>query len=164
MMISVIALGAFTLALFVIAWNKGEGQHLAGVRTGLGMIGPALPLLIFSFLMLGLLQALVPREQLVEWIGPHSGWRGILIGALAGGVSPGGPVIQTLIASALWKSGAGIGMIVAYLTGGAVWGLTRLPIELGILGWRLTLMRLACTFFVPPLAGWLAHLLFTGNR
>ncbi len=40
------------------------------------------------------------------------------------------------------------------------WAVSRLPLEVGILGWRLTLIRLASTFFFPPIAGWIAQTLF----
>jgi len=34
----------------------------------------------------------------------------------------------------------------------------------GILGWRLTFIRLASTFFFPPIAGFIAQALFGGAR
>ena len=37
-------------------------------------------------------------------------------------------------------------------------GVTTL--DVGILGWRFTAIRLACTFFFPPIAGWIAQGLF----
>jgi len=62
----------------------------------------------------------------------------------------------------LLRSGAGIGTMVAFLTGWSLWAVSRLPMEVGILGWKLTLIRLASTFFFPPIAGWIAQTLF-GN-
>jgi uncharacterized membrane protein YraQ (UPF0718 family) len=34
--------------------------------------------------------------------------------------------------------------------------------EVGILGWKFTAIRVACTFFFPPIAGLIAQALF-GN-
>ena len=62
------------------------------------------------------------------------------------------------------RAGSGVGTMVAYLTGWSLWAITRLPMEVGILGWRLTAIRLASTFFFPPVAGFIAHLLFSGNK
>ena len=62
----------------------------------------------------------------------------------------------------LLLSGPGIGTMAAFLTGWSLWAVSRLPMEVGILGWRLTLVRLASTFFFPPIAGWIAQTLF-GN-
>jgi hypothetical protein len=36
--------------------------------------------------------------------------------------------------------------------------------EVGIIGWRFTAIRVACTFFVPPVAGLIAYLFFNNAR
>jgi len=33
--------------------------------------------------------------------------------------------------------------------------------EVGVMGWEFTLIRLACTFFFPPIAGLIANILFS---
>jgi hypothetical protein len=43
-----------------------------------------------------------------------------------------------------------------------LWGISRLPMEVGILAWRITLIRVASTFFFPPIAGLLARWVFGG--
>jgi len=47
--------------------------------------------------------------------------------------------------------------MVAFMTGWSLWAVGRLPMEVGILGWQLTLVRLASTFFFPPIAGLIAN-------
>jgi len=106
----------------------------------------------------------LPRELVAKWVGAESGFRGILIGTVAGGFSPGGPYVSLPIAAGLLKSGAGVGTMVAYLTGWSLWAISRLPMELGVLGWRLSLIRLACTFFFPPIAGLLAQYFFSNVK
>jgi uncharacterized membrane protein YraQ (UPF0718 family) len=61
-------------------------------------------------------------------------------------------------------SGASIGTLVAFLTGWSLWAVARMPLEVGILGWKFTLIRLASTFFFPPIAGWIAQFLFSGSK
>jgi len=51
--------------------------------------------------------------------------------------------------------------MVAFLTGWSLWAVTRMPVEIGIMGWKFTLIRLACTFFFPPIAGLIANSLFS---
>jgi uncharacterized membrane protein YraQ (UPF0718 family) len=121
-----------------------------------------LPLLIFAFLIAGMVQVLIPRPVIARWIGGESGIRGILIGTVAGGFAPGGPYVSLPIAAGLLRSGASIGTMVAFLTGWSLWAFSRLPLEFGILGWKVMLVRLACTFFFPPIAGLIAQGLF-GN-
>jgi len=52
--------------------------------------------------------------------------------------------------------------MVAFLTGWSLWAVTRLPLEMGLMGWKFTLIRLACVFFFPPIAGLIANKFFSG--
>jgi hypothetical protein len=54
--------------------------------------------------------------------------------------------------------------MVAFLTGWSLWAFSRLPMEVGILGWRLTIIRMVSTLVFPPLAGIFAQLLFGGTK
>ena len=164
MIVPTIVMAVLALILIVIAYSKGEGQHLTGLQSAFKMTVQILPLLIFAFIVAGMIQVLLPQQLVAKWIGAESGFLGILIGTVAGGLSPGGPYVSLPIAVGLLKSGAGVGTMVAYLTGWSLWALTRIPMELGILGWKLTLIRLACTFFFPPIAGLIAQNLFANVR
>jgi uncharacterized membrane protein YraQ (UPF0718 family) len=97
-------------------------------------------------------------------VGGESGLRGILIGTVAGGLTPGGPYVSLPIVAGLLKAGAGVGTMVAYLTAWSLWAVGRLPMEFGMLGWRFTLVRLACTFFFPPIAGLIAQIFFSNIK
>jgi len=123
-----------------------------------------LPLLIFAFIVAGMVQVLVSPEFIARWVGEGSGMRGIFLGSIAGGLTPGGPYVSLPIAAGFWKSGASVGTMVAFLTGWTLIAGTRIPMEIGILGWKLTLIRFASTFFFPPIAGWIAQTLFGGMR
>jgi len=120
-----------------------------------------LPLLIFAFTVAGMVQVLIPNDILPKWVGLESGLRGVLIGTVAGGLAPGGPFVSLPIAAGLLRAGASVGTMVAFLTGWSLWAVGRLPMEVGILGWKFTLIRLACTFFFPPIAGILANRFFS---
>jgi len=159
-----IVMGILALVLLWIGYTRGTGEHLAGLRFSLKLTLEILPLLVFAFIVAGMVQTLMPGEQLARWVGAESGLRGILIGAVAGGLSPGGPYINLPIAAGLLKAGAGVGTMVAFLTAWSLWAVARLPMEVGILGWKFTLIRLACTFFFPPLAGLIAQFFFSGSR
>jgi len=54
--------------------------------------------------------------------------------------------------------------MVAFLTGWSLWAVSRLPLEVGILGWKFTLIRIASTFFFPPIAGLIAHMFFSNAK
>jgi uncharacterized membrane protein YraQ (UPF0718 family) len=163
MWVPTIVMGVLAVALVGIQWCRGDRQSIeTGVGSGMMTLVEIIPLLIFAFIVAGMIQAMVPKESIARWVGAESGFRGILVGTVAGGLCPGGPFVSLPIAVTLVQTGASIGTMVAFLTGWSLWAVSRLPMEVGILGWKLTLVRIAVTFFFPPIAGWLAQTFF-GN-
>lgn len=160
MLIPTLIMGLLAASLLYMGYAQGGNQHLQGTKIGLTMMLQITPLLVFALIVAGMVQILIPRELLSKWIGTESGFRGIMIGAIAGGLSPGGPFVCLPIAAGLLKSGAAIGPMVAYLTGWSLWGVSRLPMEFGILGWKFTLIRISSTLIFPPLAGLVAQFFF----
>ena len=162
MLIATLIMALLAIVLVYIGYKKGGGEHITGLKSAFTMTYQVFPLLIMAFVVAGMVQAILPRELLTKWVGTESGWRGIIIGTIAGGLSPGGPYVSLPVVAGLLKAGAGVGTMVAFLTGWSLWAVGRLPMEIGILGWKFTLIRLACTFFFPPIAGMLANILFSG--
>ncbi|MBU0741481.1 permease [bacterium] len=164
MLASTIVMGVLAAGLLIFGYARGQGEATAGLRTGLIMVAQIIPLLLFAFVIAGMVQVLVPQQAISRWVGESSGLRGILIGSLAGGLAPGGPYMSLPIAAGLVKSGAGMGTMVAFLTGWSLWAFGRLPMEVGILGWKLTAVRLTSTLIFPPLAGMIANFFFGQSR
>ncbi|UCF31183.1 MAG: permease [bacterium] len=160
MLIPTSVFAVLAVVLLLVGYSRGQEQHIAGVRIAFGMIVQVLPLLLFAFLVAGMIQVLIPREYILRWIGAEAGFKGILIGSVAGGLTPGGPFVNLPLAAALYRSGAGVGTMVAFLTGWSLWAVARLPMEIGFLGWRLTAIRIFSTLLFPPLAGIIAHIAF----
>ncbi|MGC9365348.1 MAG: permease [Fidelibacterota bacterium] len=161
MLIPTLIMAAIALILLGIGYSKGSGLHLIGLKSAWRMTYQVLPLLIFAFIIAGMIQVLLPQNLLDRWVGAESGLRGIIIGTVAGGLTPGGPYVALPVIAGFLKSGAGVGTMVAYLTSWSLWAVARLPMEFGILGWRFTLVRLASTFFFPPIAGLIAQKFFS---
>ena len=164
MVIPTIVMGVLAIVLLLIGYYKGQGQHLSGLKSGLNMTVEILPLLIMAFIVAGMVQVLLPHHLLSRLLGEESGIKGILIGTVAGSLTPGGPFVSMPIVAGLLRSGAGAGTMVAYLTAWSLLGVHRLPMEVGILGWQFTLIRLGSTFFFPPIAGLIAQAIFTGAK
>ena len=161
MLIPTIVMGLLAIVLIFIAYNKGGGEHILGLKSAGNMVIQIIPLLVFAFIVAGMIQVLIPHELISKWIGAESSFRGILIGTVAGGLAPGGPYISLPIAAGLLRAGASVGTMVAFLTGWSLWAIGRLPMEIGIMGWKFTLIRIACTFFFPPIAGLIANRFFS---
>lgn len=164
MLIPTVVMAFFAVVLVIIGYSKGEGQHITGLKSALKMTTEILPLLVFAFIVAGMIKVLLPQELMSRWVGEESGFRGILIGTVAGGIMPGGPYVSLPLAAGLLRAGAGLGTMVAFLTAWSLWAVARMPMEIGIMGWKFTLVRLACTFFFPPIAGLLAQAFFSGFK
>ncbi len=156
-----ILLALVPLTLAGLAWRRGGAElTLAGLLQGGQTLLSVVPLLLAAFLIAGLVQTLVSREVVTRWLGAGSGWRGLGLACLGGALIPGGPYVYYPIAAALMKSGAGLGVLVAFVTAKNLWSLSRLPMEFALLGPRLTIIRFAATLLLPPLLGFLAEFLF----
>ena len=159
MLIPTIIMAVVALILFIIAVRRGQGEHLIGIRSAVSLLIEIMPLLVFALLIAGFIQVLLPHDLIGRWVGTEAGMRGILIGTLAGGLTPGGPYVSMPIVAGLLRAGAGTGTMVAFLTSWSLWAVARLPMEVGILGWRFTAVRMLSTLIFPPLAGVLANII-----
>jgi len=161
MLIPTIIMGVIAVALLYIAYQRGGGEHVVGLKSAGNLLVQILPLLIFAFIVAWMIRVLIPQELISKWVGAESGFRGILIGSVLGGIMPGGPYVSMPIIAGLLRTGAGIGTMVALITSWSLIAIARLPMEIGILGWKFALIRLACVFFFPPIAGLIASKLFS---
>nr|MBC7245688.1 permease [Chloroflexota bacterium] len=152
-----LVMAAIALVLLVLAYLRGSSVCVAGVKAGAQMLWNVLLLLLLSFLVAGLMQVLLPKEQIRRWLGTESGLRGILLGCLAGGIVPGPPYAVFPIVASLHRAGAGIGAVVGFVSAWSLWSASRFPTEFAILGPRVALIRFLSTLLFPPIAGWLAQ-------
>lgn len=150
------------VALVLLAFAYGQGVHAQGLNSGLRTFLSIFPLLVAVFAIAGLVEVLVPKEKVAALLGDKSGLRGIMLGCVAGAITPGGPYVSFPIVASIYHAGAGIGTIVAYVTAWSLWAIARLPMEIGIVGPRVTLIRVLSTLIFPPIAGLLARGLFSG--
>lgn len=153
--------GIIAIVLLYIGYQRGDGAHTAGLKITWNLLLEITPLLIFSFIIAGMIQALIPPTIISKWVGAESGFRGILIGTIVGSLTPSGPFVSMPIAAGFLRAGASIGTVVAFMTAWSLLGIARMPIEFGIMGWQFTAIRLASGVFIfPIIAGSLANLMF----
>jgi uncharacterized membrane protein YraQ (UPF0718 family) len=151
-----ILLAVIAFILLIVAYLQDKGVCLSGLRIGGKMFIDVLPLLVAAFIIAGLVQVLLPKEIISRWLSDRVGFKGILIACLAGAVTPGGPYVSFPIAFSLYKSGAGIGCVIAYLAAWKMWIITGIPFELAFLGPRITLLLRVSLFVFPPIIGFIA--------
>jgi len=148
---------ALAVILTVVAYFRG-GVHVTGLKLGAKSIWDNLLLLLASFAVAGLVQVLIPKELISRWLGTEAGFKGILLGSIAGGLIPGSPYSVFPVAASFYAAGASISTIVAFITAWSLWSVSRLPLEVGIIGPRVTLARFLSTLIFPPIAGLIAQL------
>ena len=148
---------ALAVILTVVAYFRG-GVHLVGLKLGAETIWDNLLILLASFAVAGLARVLIPKEVISQWLGAQAGFKGILLGCVAGGIVPGSPYSVFPIIASFYEAGAGIGTIVGFVTAWSLWSVSRLPLEVGIIGPKVTLARYLTTLVFPPVAGIIAQL------
>lgn len=122
-------------------------------RTFLAM----LPILVVAFLLAGMAEALLPPGFVERWLSDAAGARGFVVAWIAGALTPAGGLLGMPLAAGLLKAGAGVGVLVTYLTSMALLPLLRVPMEVGIYGGRLALLRIAASCLLPLVAGLIAQ-------
>ena len=151
-----------TLILLIYAWRRGDGSHRRGVSMGWRTLQRTMPLLLIAFIIVGYVKVLAPQDLVSNWIGPGSGWRGLLVGTGAGMLLPGGPYVVFPLVAALYQAGAGLGPTLAIITSWSALALLTVSFELPFLGWRFTLLRVGMGLAIPLLVGLVATFIFGG--
>ena len=155
-----IVLWLMVAGLVAVAYRQGENKHRLGLRVGVNIIAANTPRVIMALLIAGFASQILPKELVAEWIGGDSGIRGILIASLLGGFIPGGGIISFPVAVVLYKAGADIPHLVAFLTSWSVLAMHRVFLfEVPMLGARFAVVRLSASFLLPPLSGVIAAVL-----
>lgn len=152
---------ALAIGLIILAYRQGPDTVQAGWQGTWRATKNLLPLLLTILFIVGFGETLLPRELVVRLLGENSGWRGILVACGLGAITPGGPFVSYPLVATLYKAGAGLGPLVAYTTAWSLWALSRLPLEISLVGVRLTSIRLLATLVFPPLSGLIVNLFFT---
>jgi len=164
MLIPTVILVFATIILFTIAYFKGNNSCILGMQTAGKMFIRVLPMLILAFLIAGMAQVLIPKEFVLNWLSAKAGLKGIIIGSFAGAVTPtAGPFVVYPIAVSLYKAGAGMGTVVAYIAGFASWSIIGIPFSLALLGPRIFIAKFISCLLFPPIAGIIAHIFFRGT-
>ena len=157
-----IVLALLATGLLVYAWRRGDGSHQRGVTQGWHTLRRTLPLLVVAFVIVGYVNVLSPQEWVQAWIGPGSGWRGLLLAEGVGTLLPGGPYVVFPLIATLYRAGAGLGPVVTLVTSWATLALLSVTFELPFMGWRFTAVRWGLGLICPLLAGGVAQLIFRG--
>lgn len=124
------------LAFFPPYQQKTIGMLLFQAKTMLLVLPPI-------FILLGLFDVWIPREQMMRFMGPGSGTKGMVLAFLLGSFAAGPLYGAFPVAAVLMRKGAGFTNILIFI---GAWSTTKIPMllfENAALGSRFTLARLA---------------------
>ncbi len=68
MLIPTIVMGVIAIVLLVIGYQKGGGAHILGLKSAGNLLLQIVPLLIFAFIIAGMVQVLIPYEVISRWV------------------------------------------------------------------------------------------------
>lgn len=149
-------------AVFIIlAYRRGDDTLVEGLKSAGRSFWSILPLLLAVFVVVGFTPAFLPQELIANWLGADSGWKGIFVAMGLGAITPGGPFVSYPLVGVLYKSGAGIGPLVTFVTAWSLLALSRMPLEFAFVPPRFVFIRLVSAVLLPPVAGFIAQALFS---
>jgi hypothetical protein len=113
-------------ALGFMAWQRGRTVLVSSAREGAMDFINIVPRIALGVIGSGYIAAVIPSEIITGWLGPDSGWSGVLAALIAGAATPGGPVIGFSIGAVALKSGGGAPQVIAYVVAWALFAFQRL--------------------------------------
>ena len=159
------------LAINILLWAAVAALALAAAMRGRALLNQGLRDAALEFVRLlprigagvigaGFIAEVLPKALVASWIGPDSGFTGVLVAMLGGALTPGGPVVGFSIGAAALKSGAGAPQVIAYSTAWALYAVHRLVIwEMPLMPARMVWLRAVAAQPLPFIAAALAMLL-----
>jgi hypothetical protein len=144
-------------ALAFLAWQRGRVVLVSSAREGTMDFINIVPRIALGVIGSGYIAAIIPPEVITGWLGPNSGWSGVLAAVIAGAATPGGPVVGFSIGAVALKSGGGAPQVIAYVVAWALFAFQRLILwEIPFMPARFVWFRAAVSVPFPFLAAALA--------
>jgi hypothetical protein len=152
-----IILWSSVAALGFLAWQRGRAVLVSSAREGTMDFINIVPRIALGVIGSGYIAAIIPQQVITGWLGPNSGWSGVLAAVIAGAATPGGPVVGFSIGAVALKSGGGAPQVIAYVVAWALFAFQRLILwEIPFMPARFVWFRAAVSLPFPFLAAAIA--------
>jgi hypothetical protein len=156
-MIIDITLWGSVAVLGFMAWQRGRVVLVSSVREGSMDFINIVPRIALGVIGSGYIAAVIPPEVITGWLGPDSGWFGVLAAVIAGAATPGGPVVGFSIGAVALKVGGGTPQVIAYVVAWALFAFQRMILwEVPFMPARFVWFRAAVSLPFPFLAAAIA--------
>jgi hypothetical protein len=152
-----ITLWGSVAVLGFMAWQRGRVVLVSSVREGSTDFINIVPRIALGVIGSGYIAAVIPPEVITGWLGPDSGWFGVLAAVIAGAATPGGPVVGFSIGAVALKVGGGTPQVIAYVVAWALFAFQRMILwEVPFMPARFVWFRAAVSLPFPFLAAGIA--------
>ena len=156
---AIVVLWVIALGLSISAWRKQDGSLREGILKGWKTFQNNLLIMLVAFMIVGFVEVLSPQNLIEQYLGPNSGWNGLLLAEVIGMFMPGGPYAVFPIVGVIYAAGAGLGPMVTLISSYSLLALLTITFELPFMGWRFTAVRWGIAALLPLIAGAIAMLL-----
>jgi uncharacterized membrane protein YraQ (UPF0718 family) len=144
-------------ALGLVAFRRGRPVLTSSVREGTMDFINIMPRIALGVIGSGYIAAVIPAEIITGWLGPDSGWFGVLTAVIAGAATPGGPVVGFSIGAVALKAGGGTPQVIAYVVAWALFAFQRVILwEIPFMPARFVWFRAGVSLPFPFLAAAIA--------
>lgn len=111
------------------------------VKNGLNTFKGLLTLIFAAVLLASAIQTLLPTEIVRSYLGPGSGFEGVMMGGLLGGILQGGPYAAYPIIKGLQQSGVSPAVVIAMMIGYGAIGSGKIVYGLAFFGAKIISLR-----------------------
>ena len=155
-----ITLWCIAFIFFLLSWRDSPDTVKRGGTLAFDTTKKNALLILMAFIIVGFVTALSPDKLVQAWIGPTSGWQGILLAEIVGMLLPGGPYVVFPLIAILAQAGAGLAPVITLITSWSTQSLLTISFELPFMGWRFTAIRWGIGLIIPMLAGFMVLLIW----
>ena len=140
-----------------MVWQRGRVLLVSSLREGSMDFINIAPRVALGVLGSGYIAAIIPPDVITGWLGPDSGWLGVLTAVVAGAATPGGPVVGFSIGAVAMKVGGGPPQVIAYVVAWALFAFQRMILwEIPFMPAKFVWFRAAVSLPFPFLAAAIA--------
>lgn len=151
------------LGIYLILGIVMPALALSSTKSLLAYLKEMLLIMPPVFLLMGLLEAWIPKDKIEVWLGNKSGIKGIVLSFVLGTLPTGPLYVAFPLAASLIKKGARISNMVIFLGTWAALKIPQLMVEAKFLGIRFTVVRFSLTLTFLLILGVLMELLMKKN-
>ena|SRR5690554_6479304 len=145
-----VASAVLIVAAFLIG---GSSLVLDGITVSANTALNSALMILASFVIIGQLNELLTKEVIEKWLEKFSGIKAIIVGALAGGLFPGGPYIYYPFIASFKDKNLPFYVFISFVFGKQVYDITRLPMEVSLVNLKIALIRNLITLPIPIIVG-----------